>query len=350
MARRDRAYDPGRWDAEHRPLPNPAFRLKGRTRGTKTIEVPNALDCETLEDWKALVALINVIRSAALEGNFKRVVLNFHDVASMAPEAAVTIVAEIQRCSAFCEKRTQITGTYPSSHDVAALLRDVGFFRALDIKAPPLPAGFQPRSYVQIERNNEIVPEIVGKLLDCFSEVFVFDDEDRKRLHVALVESMDNVFQHAYPKRSDSPDLLREWWLAGYADHSQSAICFIFYDQGAGIPTTIKARQKPRLLRLMGGWSDGQWIQRAVRKGMSRHVSRRRGHGLEKLREFIDRLDVEGSLRVVANAGSVVFPSNGNSMAYDVGGKLHGTLVVWRLKGVEIQSPDHTQSGSINAA
>lgn len=347
--RKHRRYEAGKWGG-HVPKLNPFFKLKGKGRGTKRIDVPSSLDCDTPDAWGLLLRLLNDIRDATLSSSYKRVVLDFAHVTSLAPEAAVTIVAEIQRCRAFCAKRTQLTGTYPRSHDVAVLLKDVGFFKALGVKAPQVPASFMQRSYVQIERNNETVPEVAWKLLDCFSEVFAFDDEDRKRLHVALVESMDNVFEHAYPKRSDSPDLLREWWLAGYSDRSSSSICFIFYDQGAGIPTTIKARQSQRLLRMMSGWSDGKWIERALRKGMSRHDSRRRGHGLERLKEFIDRLDVEGSLRVVANAGSVVFPSNGRSMVYDVGGKLHGTLVVWQLSGVAISVPEGPDGNLNNAA
>lgn len=338
VKRRGRVFDPDRWTGAHRPRPNPKFRLKGKVKGTRRIDVPPGLNCKTPEEWSELLRLLAEIQTAALQGNLKRLVLDFSDVTSMSPEAAITLVAEIQRCRAFCGSRTQVTGTYPSSHDVASLLTEVGFFKALDVRPPVLPAAFRPRSYLQIERNNKTTPEIADRLLDCFSEVFDFDDHDRKRLHVALVECMDNVFEHAYAVGSHRPDLIREWWLAGYADHDLGTIGFSFYDQGVGIPSTIKARQKLRLLRALSSWSDGQWIQRAVRKGVSRHDSRRRGHGLEKLREFVERLDVQGSLQVVANRGSARFETSGESAVYEIGGNLHGTIIIWQLAGVSFAS------------
>lgn len=268
----------------------------------------------------------------------------------MAPEAAVTIVAEIQRCTEFANARTTITGTYPASHDVASLLCDVGFFKALQIKAPMLPKAFKKRSYVQIERHNSTIAEVADHLLDCFSEVFNFEGDDRRRLHIALVECMDNVFEHAYLEDSAKPHLIKEWWLAGYADRVDGTISFSFYDQGAGIPTTIRARQRDRVRKFLTTWTDSDWIQRAVSKGVSRHKSRRRGHGLETLQEFIHRIDVEGSLVVIANHGLVMFPSTGSSSVSNLTKALHGTLVSWQLRGINVQVPSQSTEESSNAA
>lgn len=344
--RRGKIYVPDRWTGEHKPDPNPQFKLKGKLRGSKQIDVPRNLDCTTPTDWDVLCDLLLDLRNAALKGNFKRLVLNFHDVESLAPEAAITIVAEIQRCSAFVAGRTVITGTYPASDNLNALLREVGFFKALKVKAPELAATFERRSYVQIKRQNSSDAELADELLRCFSEVFAFEAEDRKRLQVAFVECMDNVFEHAYSLRTKEPDLTREWWLAGYADQDEGTIGFLFYDQGAGIPATIRARQGDRVKSFLAGWSDSKWIQRAVTKGISRHNSKRRGHGLEKLREFVTRLDVlgpikAGSLKVVSNTGLVVFSSDGSAMPYDIRRSLYGTLAIWQLEGVKIHSvPD----------
>lgn len=351
-ARRGKSYNPRSAELSHTPKLNPNYRMGGdrKFKGTCTLQIPERLDCVTAEDWDLLSKLLRDIRRAALVDHLRRVVLNFHDVQSMAPEAAVIIVAEIQRCKEFSDRRTTVTGTYPVSHDVASLLCDVGFFKALQIKAPALPKAFKPRTYVQIERHNLTIAEVADQLLDCFSEVFAFDGDDRKRLHVALVESMDNVFEHAYLPDSTRPDLIREWWLAGYADKDEGTISFTFYDQGAGIPSTIRARQADKIRSYLAGWTDGQWIHRALSKGISRHASKRRGHGLVKLREFIDRIDVEGSLRVIANRGFVTFNSNGKNSISNITKELHGTLVSWQLRGITIQVPDQSSGEFDNAA
>lgn len=345
--RRDRRYDPLRvWSLtkSSEEKPNPSFKLKRKAKGEHRIDVPVHLDCETSADWELLAQLLVQIRHDALERCYKRIVLNFHDVESIAPEAAVTIVAEIQRCNAFCRDRTEITGTYPASHDVASLLDGVGFFKALGIKSRPLPKAYQVRAYLQIERNHRSVAKVADELLDCFSRVFSFQTQDRRRLHVALLECMDNVFEHAYAPGSPSPFLVKEWWLAGYADEKDGTIGFAFYDQGSGIPATIRSKKrkslKERFGRMVGGWSDARWLERAVKMGVSRHSSSRRGHGLVKLRKFVDKLGVSGSLKVISNKGFATFLSDKSMDSVVLTEALHGTLVVWQLNGVAVVVPE----------
>ena len=134
LARRDRVYyafDLDAFRSKHRPVPNPAYRAPKRRklRGLIMLDVPKRLDCDTEADWSALARLLREIRLQSLQGTRRKVVLNFFEVEAIAPEAAVALVAEIQRCRAFCDPRVTITGTYPSSHDIAALLCDVGFFK-----------------------------------------------------------------------------------------------------------------------------------------------------------------------------------------------------------------------------
>jgi anti-sigma regulatory factor (Ser/Thr protein kinase) len=293
----------------HTPKKNPKFKVRGKRRGTSTIKLPEELGVGAKQNADTLFSLVQEIRTAALNGRSKRIVLDHGNVARMSPEAALLILAEIQRCEAYCGGKTTITGTHPRAHEVSELLSEIGFYDALEIKPPRLPDSYKRRTYVRIERKNKTSSEIVDTLLECFSKEYSFDDEDRKRLHVALVECMDNVFEHAYAMESGEPYLYREWWLVGYADHTDSSIGFIFYDQGMGIPATIRKKKKNLIQRSAGllTWTDGHWIERAVRKPISRHGSRRRGHGLEKLKKFLDGLNVDGTLRVLANHGDVEF-------------------------------------------
>jgi hypothetical protein len=336
IARKDKVYEPYGWSLKHHvPKPNPKIKLKGKARGTKVIEFPPDVLFGSAVEVGVALDLIASLRSAALGGSFNRIVIDHSKLEQMAPEVALLLLAEIQRCEAYCGSRTRITGIYPHSHDVSELLTEIGFFEALNIKAPALPAAHKPRTYVRIERHNKTTARLADSLLECFSEEFAFDEQDRKRLHVALVECMDNVFEHAYKFSSMDPYLYKEWWLVGYADHSDSSIGFMFYDQGAGIPRTIRRRKSQRILTRLATWTDGHWIERAVRKQISRHKSGRRGHGLEKLKKFLDRLGVDGSLRVIANRGDVEFATSEKSASIDNLEKgLDGTLIVWKLRGV----------------
>lgn len=341
VARKGRKYDPFRWACRHTLRPNPRFKLKGKFRGSKTLAAPDTATFQGPAQVEAAISFVADLRKAALEGHFKKILIDLSNVTSMSPEVALLILAEIQRCKAYCEGRSRITGTYPKNHDVAELLIEIGFFKALDIKPPKIPGSRAPRTYLRIESENRTLAKVVDSLLACFSKEFSFEDDDRKRLHVALIECMDNVFEHAYKVESGDPYLYKEWWLAGYADHEDSSIGFIFYDQGAGIPSTIRTKQQKRVLDRLRNWADADWIERAVRKQISRHASGRRGHGLEKLKKFLDRLDVEGSLRVVANRGDVEFFTSEKDTRIDrLEGSLDGTLIIWRLRGIKQCSPE----------
>lgn len=333
MARREHIYRPDRWATSHKPKKNPKFKIKGKSRGTKRIAFPSKLSFDSVEGTKVALALLREIRDAALHGHYKKIVLDHAEVQEVSPEVALALVAEIQRCEVYCGTRTNITGTYPKVAQVSELLSELGFFEALEIKEPVLPKTYTSRTYVRVERGNRISAELVASLLDCFSQEVTFAEQDRKRLHVALLECMDNVFEHAYDVAASDPYLYKEWWLAGYADHEDRSIGFLFYDQGAGIPETIRKRTARRVLERLRHWSDAQWIERAVRKSVSRHASLRRGHGLEKLKKFLDELGEPGSLRVLANRGDVEFRSMEQEVMADyLEEELHGTFIIWKLK------------------
>lgn len=338
LARRLRTYRPDRWSEEHEPRRNPRFKVTGKRRGTATFKFPETLQISSLEDSVKLLDLLKEVRTAALQGKHKRIVLDHSNLRYMDPEAALLVLSEIQRCEAYCNGKTEITGTHPRVHEVAELLEEIGFYAALKIKPPKLPDSYKRRTYVRIERRDRIASEVADSLLDCFSKERSFSSDDRKRLHVALVECMDNVYEHAYDPNSGDPYLYKEWWLAGYADHSDSSIGFIFYDQGMGIPSTIKRRKRSLIERSkhLLLWNNSRWIERAVLRPISRHKSKRRGHGLDRLKRFLDGLDVDGTLRVIANNGDVEFLTSGQTLSAELPNDgLNGTLIVWKLRGVE---------------
>jgi hypothetical protein len=179
-----------------------------------------------------------------------------------------------------------------------------------------------------------VLAAVADDLLDRFCEEVPLDQDDRKRLHVALLECMDNVYQHAYAADSLVPHLYKEWWMAGYTDHEENLVSFIFFDQGAGIASTIKKRKHKRILTTLSGWTDSHWIDRAIRKPESRFSSKRRGHGLEKLKKFLERTEMTGELIVMANTGQVILAAGKMPALDTLGVAIEGTLVVWSLKGV----------------
>lgn len=337
LARLGKRYNPNRLLTQHKPILNPVFRIHGRRRGTLSIVLSEDMTLSSKESSKRVLLFLEELRRAALNGPHRRLVLDFGPVKKLAPEVAVLLLAEIQRCHAYCERKTRITGTYPSEHNVKELLIEMGFFEALGVMEPALPSSRQSRTYVRVERHNRLQPRLVDDLIDCFEEQVSFTDDDRKRLRVGLVECIDNVDQHAYLPASSTPHLYKEWWLVGFADHHDGRVAFIFYDQGSGIPTTIKQKRAQRVLNKLRNWTDSDWLKRAVTKPISRLDSRRRGHGLVKLKRFIDNLESTGELRVMSNRGDFIAGSDASNFASNMELPLNGTLVIWSLEGIPNQ-------------
>jgi hypothetical protein len=92
-----------------------------------------------------------------------------------------------------------------------------------------------------------ISPRLAGPLMKMFEHIGGMDPPVSKKLYGALIECMDNVKAHAYPPGvMPRPDLIGEWWMAGFADPAKDQLAFVFLDQGAGIPTTIKDKRSIR--------------------------------------------------------------------------------------------------------
>ena len=143
---------------------------------------------------------------------------------------------------------------------------------------------------------------------------------------------MDNVKAHAYPD-SETPraELIGEWWMAGYVDPTSQQIAFTFFDQGVGIPTTIKQKRSVRFKSYLN-FTDQRIISKAVLEGLSRRKSGRHGNGLPSLREIID-IAPSGFLRVISNKGDFIYQKNLKPKSSGIQVYLEGSLVIWSIQG-----------------
>jgi hypothetical protein len=278
-----------------------------------------------------LFLLVEEFRKAALYGGHRRVILAQENIREIAPEVAIILLAELQRCSEYCNGRTVISGTYPKTHEVAELLTNLGFYDALKVPPPSLPGSYDRRNFIKVVSGHETNSETIDLLLSEFDQVLRLSSRDKKNLHVAILECMDNVKEHAYEESSRDPHLFREWWLVGIADKVTNTASFIFFDQGYGIAKTIKTFERKRLKGSFPALTDAGWIKKAMTQRMSRHVSKRRGWGLPKLRQFIDDAELTGSMRVIANRGEYRQRSQANASAMSFSMKATGTMISWSL-------------------
>lgn len=305
---------------------NPRFQPVEPTRGVKIIRAPTALNLSDAMD--DTLEFIGKIHHSIIYGDKVYIRIDLSVVAELSPAAALVFITEIKRCAQYAGSR-RISGLWPQDAKVMKTLDDIGMFRILNIRRPPRPNYDQ--SYFKIMEGVRSEGKVADALIRHFERNGKFQLIARKRLFSALIECMDNVRIHAYDRASTNPHLEGEWWMAGYCDFEKNNVMFLFFDQGDGIPATIKEREEKTLKqRIM--WSESDRLRDAVMIGVSRQQGKRRGRGLPSLKGFIDELADEGYLRVISNRAEFTYQKNMRSESKDLRKSLNGSLIAWSIR------------------
>jgi anti-sigma regulatory factor (Ser/Thr protein kinase) len=174
----------------------------------------------------------------------------------------------------------------------------------------------------------------VGELIKHFKPVAKLDQESRPALYEALIECMNNVLEHAYPEKQGAPGELQHWWLLGYRDFAKSEVSFCFYDQGLGIPNTIRTRIKDAPWLPFFSRSGSVLIEEAVVRGRySRTQKPSKGRGLPTLKRFID-VASDGELAILSDRSRCIFHTGKKPERNEFSIGLPGTLITWNIRNL----------------
>ncbi|TVO70880.1 hypothetical protein FHP88_15615 [Sedimenticola selenatireducens] len=330
IARLDVIYNPNKVSTEHRPLVNRKYSPHEPTRGRAVLKFPKKMNFRG--DIDETIYFLDKLKKEILYGDSTEVLLDQKALDSITPETAIILVSELQRCIQYKSMKKRLRGTHPDSPAVARILTDIGFYSCLNIKSPPHAEEKSSRAFFRIMPGNRTDARIANRLVSHFEKVVSFEPIARKRLLAALIECMDNVHNHAYRKDGISPDLIGEWWMAGFVDESVGQVGFIFYDQGVGVPTTLKEKWAVKIKTLVG-MNDAELLQHAVLEGITRRKSERHGNGFPSFKEFINEIPAGtgGFLRVISNKGDYSYCRNARSNPTTVEIPLNGTLLIWSI-------------------
>ncbi len=331
LARLAVSYNPDKFLSKDYPNINKKFEVTEPSQGKIIISFPRRMNFR--EDLDPTLEFLNQLRDEMLYGTHSEVFLEHKNLEKITPEVAVILLAEMQRCVEYKSSAKRFRGNYPSNEEVASILIDIGFYSSLNIKAPPKTHRNDNRVFFKIIPGNETDARIANQLVSHFEKVISFDPIARKRLLAALIECMDNVHNHAYRDSKTTPDLLGEWWMAGFIDKDTEQVAFIFFDQGVGVPTTLREKWVIKMKRL-AGMNDGELIKEAVLKGITRRQSKRHGNGFPSFKEFINATPNEagGFLRVISNSGDYSYCKNTKIPPEMLKIPLNGSLLIWSLQ------------------
>lgn len=342
-----------RWNRIHARLSNKRrlrlrFKRKGRVRpkqrnrGTVTISCPSDFSLES--NFDGVVDVLEQIRRQSKRYRNERTYIDFREIKTISPSAALVLVAELDRWNhePLMQKRNAKLRTVDVDEwnsTVRYLLADMGFFDLLQVSYPQVnltPDDLSSRiSFVKFRTGNRVDGKAIEELRRTDLAPFV-GVPNRHQLYAAVTEAMTNVVHHAYP--SSLPPR-PNWWLSASHDAKNGEVVIMIYDQGAGIPVTLPRRFPEQLRSLMPGSvtkDHARMIKVAHELNRSSTGQGYRGRGLARdIREYVKILSCRSRYRVVSLRGEYVLekPATGPSkdLLKNHTRSLSGTLIEWKL-------------------
>lgn len=267
------------------------------------------------------VAFLMAIRKEVHRGKNREVIIDHSNLADLSPAAALALIAELFYAH-YAQPHCILICKFPRDQAVRDLLGLIGYYKYFPA-VRWIPPTAITRFYLT-HRNGEGVDQQAAS--DLITHLRTVGRLPTARLYEALIEGMQNATEWGYGNRLIG---YRQWWLLGYRDSTTGEISYCFYDQGAGIPVTIRRRLKERVALLRPAGS--QLIRKAVVAG---HYSRTgrptRGRGLPSLKRFVDEA-ASGELLIHSRESRCLFRTANKPLLSEYQECLQGTMISWNF-------------------
>ena len=291
-----------------------------------TVVCPEDFSLET--NFDGVVNTLRKIREESTMNKHGVVYVDFREIRSLSPSAALVLAAELDRWNNLPFRgRLRSIDVQQWDPNVRSLLADMGFFELLSVTQPAEPHS--TTRYVKFRTGDEAYGEVIDRLRLEELEPFVGPIPGRIHLYNAVTEAMTNVAQHAYKgTQTHRPN----WWLSASLD--ENAVTIMIYDQGAGIPATLPRKFGEQIRKIVQE-DHAEMIRAAHELERTRHEEKYRGHGLKRdVRGYLQYLE-RGQYRVISLKGEYVYEplAEGNQhRLYKHSHPLLGTLIEWQLR------------------
>jgi anti-sigma regulatory factor (Ser/Thr protein kinase) len=295
------------------------------------------------ENYNETARVIDDIRQYGLRLNLPLEV-RFDRVRQLDPSATLALAAEIYRCQKLRVYRGGrfVSGNYPHDATVHAQLRDMGFFKLLQLSdhAGHLPAELRGARPVFLSFITDT--KVIGVLVDQFvgiieKHVCALNAAARGKLVGAIKEAMSNVHDHAYKSQTDVQSMQHRWFMSSRVDVERHEVMIVLYDQGNGISNTLDADLIERIRATLTGHSDallhasdGYMIKLATELWRTGTGQSGRGRGFRNMKGFVDNSE-DGELRVLSNRGYYTYVRDSEKFG-DNEVSAGGTMIEWRFR------------------
>jgi hypothetical protein len=295
------------------------------------------------DNYDETVAAFEEIRRFGLQQHLP-LEIRFDNVKQLEPSATLALAAEIYRCQKLRVFRGArfVSGNYPFDATVHAQLRDMGFFKLLEIaeypgSIPPESVGIRPL-YLPFLTDTQVIGAAVDRFVGIIENHLIpLNAAARGKLVGAIKEAMGNVFDHAYKHPTEFHSMQHRWFMSSRVDLVRHEVMVTLYDQGNGIPATLDADLIDRIRAALVGSadvllhaSDGYTIKLATELWRTGTGQSGRGRGFRNMKSFVD-ICPDGELRVLSNCGYYTY-IRGSEHYGDNGISACGTVIQWRFR------------------
>ena len=311
-----------------------------RTRGMVAADDPTigtiinapavlAFDFSTA-DAEIARAFFGQLRSTLEDRRPKRLMVELASVRVLSLGAAVVLVAEFDRWQRVTHSRLQLRTVEKWDPQVVQQLKALGFFRLLGTRLPPRLKWARNPEWIRFMSGTETVGAAAKELRVRLEDHLGESSGVASEIYIALVESMKNALQHAYPDGDTSTvneHVGKRWWMAGTVERQSRHIRVAFFDAGITIPKSLpRSWLWKELTENARGGGDHLMIMEALQYGISRLGQPHRGKGFSNIQ-----------YPTLLRDGNVVSVMSGSGHCLNVGRALLGAPLDNRLNGTLIE-------------
>ncbi len=302
------------------------------------------------ETVKCFKQLKQAIKEAKTIEQKRGVAIDLSLIKNIQPAAALVLAAELDRWRRLNKIRLKPLRLGEWDTSTLSYLHELGLFKLLEVNKKQLnkyltrgDSNFNRSvalEFVTGNRNDKGKTDELAEILNEKIPEFSVSDERGMALCDALAEACLNSFQHAYPDVGDIkyPIHDKRWWaVASYGQLGNNKfVKFICYDQGVGIPKTIRSKSSHFAISLFNDFiskfnelNDGQLIKEALNHGNSSTGEIYRGKGLSNMLKVLE-FDGVLRLRLISGHGHVTCERGKEPKCEkDYNHHLGGTLAEW---------------------
>jgi hypothetical protein len=316
-----------------------------RPEAALCVSAPAVFALEFDRPRRQLVEMLATIRQR-VEGEGKRVLLDFASTEQMFPSGTLLFMAEIDRMRRNTGDHKLICGNYPDDLVVEQVLQRLGILSMLGLEARKKPEEFPENVRHWCSATGELADgKAIEPIVKCYEGVMA--ESLKGDLYAGIVEAMTNCAQHAYEHpRNDDPLAdrgirCRSWWM--FSQEKDGNLTVALCDLGIGIPASLaetktwprevieKALRTARILP----HRHAHLIRSAIELHKTRTRETHRGKGFGEILDVV-RKGGSGYLQVMSDYGVYRYTVGAVPESLkDYGASIKGSLVQWTIPLLE---------------